>query len=176
MLMSGNKERKMTSWAAHRAPHILSLSLISMLTHDITGSRSLALTIAWIVMTILGWVSIGLSFRHEDSVCSRCGVATPLDPDPEAERYRWALWIFHRRATLLIAVVIISIILIKFPIHPWNLILSDSTAGIMLIIVCRATLKHLPLVRGCPECHGWDGDDEEEWTHTPEPQPVGHKN
>lgn len=165
--------RRTSTWLAHRAPWVLFTVLGAVIAHDLFDSSSSLVFMAELVMVLLGWVTIVISGRHEMKLCERCAAAIPLDPTAAAIRYRWALWLHHRRGRFFLATLTVCMVLWFLSI---SRVLSDIAAYGPLMVIYRAGLRHRPLVRGCPECRGWRGDGGAgPPAVTPDPLPVGQK-
>lgn len=127
------------------------------------------LAVAWIL-------SFGADAAYHDShLCERCIAATPLDTQKAVDRWRPALWLFHRKrlyvGTLLAMIAWIFISAIIFRGHHWWTDIANSVIVIVLVISGVITWTHRRLYPWCPWCNWGKGGDEEK---VPDPDPEDH--
>lgn len=173
---AGNDRRRQAStWVAHRAPWIMFAVTVVIIAGRLHTANSL-LALLWHAALAAGIVVSWISGGHSDVLCQVCVAAVPLDPTPGVVRYRWALWIHHRRNKFLAAAFLVGLAVWMLPFS-WSIGFFDAVVVYgTLIVVFRADLIHRPLVRGCPECRGWRGDSGDgQVVSTPDPLPVGQK-
>lgn len=159
----------------HCAMAVLPFIIASFIIRDLLGWPGGGVSFVFDVLTSAWawtiWCEITVHSRH---LCERCAAETPLDPQRSIDRWRPALFGFHRGVLqgALVAVLAwaaVTTVVFHGPHWPYWACVADACLQAAIAVTLFGSYKHSRLQPWCPYCHWDDGGDAEVSPDVPAP-------